>query len=95
MKVDQLFLRKLLVAFVVGAVGSILQKITTVGPLAAFSWTHAVWASALNGAVLAGVRAAFVLLPGVNLVPSDALSPLAKAKVPAAKRKPTGTPKPR
>lgn len=71
MTVNTLFLRKLLVAFVLGFAGVLLQKITNVGPTADFSTWHSIWSGFLSGAVFAGLRAVLVLLPGVNLVPSD------------------------
>lgn len=92
MTINILFLRKLLVAFIVGFAGSILEKIVDVGPVADLSAWKAVWVSAVTGAVVVGLRAVLVLLPGVNLVPSDSQSPVAKpplkkpaAKTPAAK----------
>jgi len=80
MKLDPLFLRKLLVAFVVGFAGSVLEAVVNVGPVADLSAWKAVWVSALSGAVVVGFRALLVLLPGVNLVPSDAQSPLVAGK---------------
>lgn len=86
--INILFLRKLLVAFIVGFAGSVLEMIVDVGPVADLSAWKAVWVSAVTGAVVVGFRAVLVLLPGVNLVPSDSQSPVAKtppAKKPAAK----------
>lgn len=72
MTLNMLFLKKLLVAFVAGFAFALLQKLTNVGPAADYGSWHAIWAGLLSGAVFAGIRAALVLLPGVNLVPSDA-----------------------
>lgn len=71
MTINTLFLRKLLVAFVTGFAFALLQKLTNVGPAADYGSLHAIWAGLLSGAVFAGLRGVLVLLPGVNLVPSD------------------------
>lgn len=84
MKVNKLFLRKLLVAFVAGAAGSLIPKITELGPLTALTWTHAIWVSLALGGVTAGVRAVLVLVPGLNLVPSDSQPVITKTAPPAA-----------
>ncbi len=81
---NQLFLRKLLVAFVIGFLGVVLQKISNVGPQADLSTLNTLWHSVISGAFFAGLRAALVLIPGVNLVPSDAQSPLAPPTTPVA-----------
>jgi hypothetical protein len=78
MTINTLFLRKLLVAFVAGFAASILQAIVNVGPVADLSTWKAVWVSALTGAVVAGFRAVLVLIPGLNLVPSDSQPALTK-----------------
>lgn len=72
MTIDTLFLRKLLVAFVVGFAGTLLQKVVALGPIGSYHIGQALLVSVLAGAVFAGLRAALVLIPGVNLVPSDA-----------------------
>jgi Fe2+ transport system protein B len=73
---NSLFARKLLVAFLVAfgavfipAVLDILDKLHQ-GVDANFS-TELVW-SVIAGGVGAGIRAILALLPGLNLVPSDA-----------------------
>jgi hypothetical protein len=76
--INALFLKKLLVAFVVGFAGSIVQAIVNVGPVADLNVWKAVWVSALTGAVVAGFRAILVLLP-INLVPSDKQPVLTRA----------------
>lgn len=71
MTLNTLFLKKLLVAFVVGFAYVVAQKLSGVGPQADLSTWNTVWHSLLSGAVAAGLRGALVLLPGVNIVPSD------------------------
>jgi hypothetical protein len=87
---NTLFLRKLLVAFIGGFAFALLQKLTNVGPAADYGSLHAIWAGLLSGAVFAGIRAVLVLLPGVNIVPSDAGGPTGASETPAA---PTPAPK--
>lgn len=76
MKINTLFLRKLLVAFLVGFGGvfipSILSALDGVAKGTPDSFSKALIISAVAGGVAAGLRAAFVLIPGLNLVPSDA-----------------------
>jgi len=79
---NTLFLKKLLVAFLIGFAGSVVQAVVNVGPVADLSAWKAVWVSAISGAVVAGFRALLVLLP-VNLVPSD--------KQPVVTKKPAKT----
>lgn len=89
MTVNRLFLRKLGVAFLVGAAPPVLAFITTVGPTGGYHFTKAALFSLATGALSAGVRAAFQLLPGLNLVPSDAqpiLTKTAEAGPPAPKK---------
>lgn len=86
MTLNILFLRKLLVAFLLGFAFVIVQKLTDVGSYAAFSSLHALWTGLLSGAVVAGFRALLVLLP-VNLVPSDAGGPTGAAETPPAAKK--------
>lgn len=82
MTINKLFLRKLLVAFVGGFAFALLQKLTNVGPAADYGSLHAIWAGLLSGAVFAGIRAVLVLLPGINLVPSDAGGPTGASETP-------------
>jgi hypothetical protein len=92
MVINVLFVKKIGVAFLIGFAASIIQAIVNVGPVADLNTWKAVWVSALSGAVVAGFRALLVFLPGVNLVPSDAQSPITVKKPtakPAAKK---GTP---
>lgn len=87
MTLNTLFLKKLLIAFLIGFAGSIVQAIVNVGPVADLNTWKAVWVSAISGAVVAGFRALLVLLP-VNIVPSDKEPVVARApakKVPAKK----------
>lgn len=84
MTVNTLFLRKLLVAFIGGFAFALLQKLTNVGPAATYGTWHSIWSGLLSGAVFAGIRAALVLLPGVNLVPSDAGGPTGASETPPA-----------
>ena len=72
MKIDTLFLRKLLVAFLVGFGGAVIPAVLNVGPLADLNTLKSVWVSILSGGLVAGLRAVLVLIPGLNLVPSDA-----------------------
>lgn len=65
------FLRKLLVAFVTGFVVTVGGDLLNIGPTAALGYGHAAWVGALIGAAMAGVRAALVLIPGVNLESTD------------------------
>ena len=78
MTINTLFLKKLLVAFVVGFAGSIVQAVVNVGPVADLNVWKAIWVSALTGAVVVGFRAVLVLLP-INLVPSDKQSVVTRA----------------
>jgi hypothetical protein len=78
MTVNPLFLRKLLVAFLVGAAPALLAFVSSVGTGDA-SFTRAALLTLASGAVGAGLRAALVLIPGVNLVPSDAQPVITKA----------------
>lgn len=79
MTVNRLFLRKLLVAFVVGAAPPVIAYVSTIGPTSSIS-RSAVF-TVVSGALAAGVRAALVLIPGVTLVPSDAQPVLTPAPV--------------
>ena len=81
MTINILFLRKMLVAFLIGFAGSIVQAVVNIGPVADLNAWKAVWVSAISGAVIVGFRALLVLLP-VNLVPSDAEKPLVKKAAP-------------
>lgn len=82
MTVNKLFLRKLLVAFLVGAAPPVLAFVTTIGPTGGYHFTKAAVFAVATGALSAGVRAVFQLLPGLNLVPSDA-QPVVTKKPPA------------
>ena len=87
MTINTLFLKKLLVAFLIGFAASVVQAVVNVGPVADLNAWKAVWVSAISGAVVAGFRALLVLLP-INLVPSDkqpVATKKAVAKKPAAK----------
>lgn len=84
MTINTLFLRKLLVAFLVGFGGvlipsllSILDKIASGAPA---SFGLSLLIALVAGAFAAGLRAVLVLLPGVNLVPSDSQPVVEKAK---------------
>lgn len=92
MTLNTLFLQKLLVAFVGGFAFALLQKLTNVGPAADYSSLHAIWAGLLSGAVFAGIRAVLVLLPGVNLVPSDGGGLLGASDTPAPAAAPPPAP---
>jgi len=77
-----LFLKKLLVAFVIGfggvfipAILTLLDKVSNGTPT---SFDKSLWISLVSGAVAAGLRALLVLIPGLNLVPSDAQPVLVK-----------------
>ncbi len=83
MTINTLFLKKLLVAFVVGFLGSAIQALVNVGPVADLNTIKALWVSLITGAVVAGFRAVLVLLPGVNLVPSDKQPVVQKVPPPA------------
>lgn len=72
MTINRLFLRKLVVAFLVGAAPTLLAFISSVGPTGGYHFTKAALLTVASGAVAAGVRAAFQIVPGLNLVPSDA-----------------------
>lgn len=87
MTLNTLFLKKLLVAFLVGFALVVVQKLTDAGAYAAFSSLHALWAGLLAGAVTAGFRAVLVLLPGVNLVPSDKPGLLGASETPSPAKK--------
>lgn len=86
---NKLFLKKIFVAFLVGFGGYLLPIIANLGPAANAGAMKAVWASALSGAVMAGLRALLAFSP-INLVPSDAeqtlggSTPAAPAPPPAA-----------
>ena len=71
MKLDPLFLKKLGVAFLVGALPTLLAFIADVG-VNNNDLTRAALYTVAAGAIGAGLRAALVLIPGVTLVPSDA-----------------------
>lgn len=87
MTINKLFLRKLLVAFLVGAAPPVIAFISTVGPTGGYHVTKAVLFAVASGAISAGVRAAFQLIPGITLVPSDAQPVVTKAPtVPAPKK---------
>ena len=79
MTINRLFLRKLLVAFLVGAAPPLLSFVSEVGPTGGFHFTKAALFTVASGALSAGVRAVFHLIPGVNLVPSDAQPVVTKA----------------
>jgi hypothetical protein len=66
-----LFLKKLLVAFLVGAAPTLLAFVSSVGTSNA-SFTKAALLTLASGAIAAGLRAAFAIIPGITLVPSDA-----------------------
>lgn len=71
MTINRLFLRKLLVAFLVGAAPPVIAFVSGLGATGGYQFTKAAVLTVISGALAAGVRAALVLLP-VNLVPSDA-----------------------
>lgn len=76
MKLDPLFVRKLVVAFLVGFGGVFIPAILTLLDKAASgtptSLDKSLIISVISGGVAAGLRALLVLVPGLNLVPSDA-----------------------
>ena len=78
MTLNKLFVRKLLVAFIVGFAGSFISFVTGAGQAPMYGFEKSAWVALLVGAVIGGARAVLVLLPGVNLVPSDSQSPLSK-----------------
>ena len=81
MKFTTLFLQKLGIAFLVGALPTLLAFIADVGVNSA-DFTRAALFTVAAGAIGAGLRAALVLIPGVTLTPSDA-QPVTVPKPPA------------
>jgi hypothetical protein len=68
-----LFWRKMLVAFLLGVLGTVSQWLSDVGPAAhlEFSW-RLVAAMIATGGLLSALRAAMILVP-LDLVPSDSV----------------------
>ena len=87
MRLDTLFLRKLGVAFLVGALPTLLAFVASVG-VHGGSFSRAALLTVAAGAVGAGLRAAMVLIPGVNLIPSDSQPVLVPKTSTSAPKKP-------
>ena len=88
MKIDTLFLRKLLIAFLVGAAPVIVGYVTSAAEMGGANFTRAALLTVASGAIAAGLRTAMVLIPGLNLVPSDANPILTKTPAPVTAPKP-------
>ena len=71
MTISRLFLQKLGIAYLVGALPVLLGFISDVGVHGGQNITSAALWTVAAGAIGAGLRAALVLLP-INLTPSDA-----------------------
>ena len=69
--INTLFLKKLLIAFIVGALPTLIAFLSSVEVRGGAGFTRAALVTLASGAIAAGIRAVLVLLP-VNLVPSDA-----------------------
>lgn len=97
-KAGKLLAQKLLIAFLaafipafalslLGALEALTDAVSKGGPID-FNFLGALLLSGALGAITAAVRAAFALLPGIQLTPSDKLHTLGKKNKPVVKAVP-------